>query len=336
MVLETERLILRPWQIEDAGDLYEYARDPEVGPIAGWPPHQNIEESRQVIQNVFMVPECFALCLKENGRTVGTIQLKLKGHTDMTDREDECELGYWLGKPLWGQGLMPEAVQEILRHAFEDLGMCKVWCGYYDGNDRSKRVQEKCGFRYQWTTENVEVPLMQETRRGHVNCLTREEWITNRKRDAQIEQLLEKPWWIMDILPVQVPAGAQGQYSAVERYFLQPEQKSALYRKYAHILMKLNCYYDLEVSFDAGDSWQKNPDPEDFADKLTQLSGRGYLRVLIESSGTMMDLDTGDTWMTIYDPSPEILELLCKLAGSEGLFIWKPENHQDRGVDYGS
>ena len=328
MVLETERLILRPWELKDAEDLYEYAGDPEVGPAAGWPPHRDIEESRQVIQNVFMVPECYALCLKETGRPAGTIQLKLKGHTDMTDRDDECELGYWLGKPLWGQGLMPEAVREILRHAFEDLDMRKVWCGYYDGNERSKRVQEKCGFRDQWTTGNVEVPLMQETRRGHVNCLTREEWVDNRKREVQVEQLLERPWWIMDILPEQVPAGAQGQYSAVEQYFLQPDQIAAIYRKYAHILMKLNCYYDLEVSFDAGDSWRKNPDPTTFADRLTRLSGRDYLRVLIESSGTMMDLDTGDTWMTIYDPSPEILERLRKLAEAEGLFLWKPENNQ--------
>ncbi len=336
MVLETERLILRPWQMGDAEDLYEYARDPDVGPVAGWPPHQSLEESRQVIQNVFMVPECFALCLKETGRAVGTIQLKMKGHTDMTDRDDECELGYWLGKPLWGQGIMPEAVQEVLRHAFEDLGIRKVWCGYYDGNNQSKRVQEKCGFRYQWTTENVEVPLMQETRRGHVNCIAREEWLENQERAVKIERLLTRQWWIMDILPVQVPAGAQGQYSAVGRYFLQPEQKSALYRKYAEILLKLNCYYDLEVSFNAGDSWQKNPDPSTFRDHLIHLTGRDYLRVLLDTQDVMIDLDAGDTWMTIYDPSPEILELLRKLAESEGLFIWKPENHQDSGVYYDS
>ncbi len=67
----------------------------------------------------------------------------------------------------------------MLRHAFEDLGMERVWCAYYDGNDKSKRVQEKLGFKYQRTTENVPVPQLGETRKGHVNLLTKEEWLTN-------------------------------------------------------------------------------------------------------------------------------------------------------------
>ncbi len=175
--METERLILRRWEDSDAEDLYKYASDPDVGPIAGWPPHQSIDESREVIRNVFNGKGAYAICLKEDGKAIGAIELKLNGHTDMTERDDECELGYWLGKPFWGQGLMPEAAREILRHAFEDIGMSKVWCGYYEGNAKSKRVQEKVGFKYQWTTEGVDVPLMHEKRTGHVNAMTKEEWI---------------------------------------------------------------------------------------------------------------------------------------------------------------
>lgn len=176
MTLETERLILRPWQDSDAEDLYKYAVDPDVGPIAGWLPHQSIDESRYIIKTVFCAEEEYAVCLKSDNRAVGAIGLKLNGHTDMTDRDDECELGYWLGKPFWGQGLIPEAAREILRHAFEDIGMNKVWCGYYDGNIKSKRVQEKVGFKYQWTAEGVDVPLLHEKRTGHVSCMTKEEW----------------------------------------------------------------------------------------------------------------------------------------------------------------
>ena len=176
MVLETERVILRRWKESDAESLYEYAKDPDVGPIAGWPPHKSVNESMDVIKNVFAAAEAYAVCLKTDCRAIGAIELKLKGHTDMTDKDDECELGYWLGKPFWGQGYMPEAVREMLRHAFEDIGMTKVWCGYYEGNDKSKRVQEKCGFRYQWTTKDVDVPLMTEKRTGHVNSMTKEEW----------------------------------------------------------------------------------------------------------------------------------------------------------------
>lgn len=180
MILETKRLILCRWEESDAEDLYKYASNPNVGPIAGWPPHQSLDESKDVIKNVLNGKEAYAICLKEDGKVIGAIELKLNGHTDMTEKDDECELGYWIGKPFWGQGLMPEAANELLRHAFEDIGMNKVWCGYYEGNIKSKRVQEKVGFKYQWTSEDIDVPLMHEKRTGHVNALTKEEWLKKR------------------------------------------------------------------------------------------------------------------------------------------------------------
>ena len=183
-MLKTERLILRRWEDSDAESLFEYAADPDVGPIAGWPPHQSIEESRDVIKNVFNGKEAYAICLKTDDRAIGAIELKLNGHTDLTDRDDECELGYWLGKPFWGQGIMPEAVKEILRHAFEKIGMTKVWAGYYEGNIKSKRVQEKSGFRYQWKSEGVDVPLMHEKRTGHVSSMTKDQWQWDRLYEA--------------------------------------------------------------------------------------------------------------------------------------------------------
>ena len=146
--------------------------------FAGWPPHQSVEESLDVIKNVLNGKEAYAICLKEDGKAIGAIELKLNGHTDMTERDDECELGYWLGKLFWGQGFMTEAARETLRHAFEDICMSKVWWGYYEGNAKSKHVQEKVGFKYQWTTEGVDVPLMHEKRTGHVNAMTKEEWQT--------------------------------------------------------------------------------------------------------------------------------------------------------------
>lgn len=196
MILHTSRLTLRPWRESDAESLFEYAKDPEVGAIAGWPPHGSVEESLSVIQNVFSVPECYAICLKPDAETclkpdaeacappgqdltdtpIGAISLKLNGYTDMTERDDECELGYWLGKPFWGRGYMPEAVQELLRHGFEDLGMTTIWCGYYEGNQKSERVQEKVGFRYHHTCDEVPVPLMNEVRIGHTNYMTKEMW----------------------------------------------------------------------------------------------------------------------------------------------------------------
>ena len=95
---------------------------------------------------------------------------------DLAHGDDECELGFWLGKHFWGRGIMPEASRELLRHAFEELGMKKVWCGYYDGNTKSMRVQEKLGFKYQGKKMNVDVPLMHEKRNINVNLMTKEDW----------------------------------------------------------------------------------------------------------------------------------------------------------------
>lgn len=175
MVFNTDRLILRPWRDEDAEDLYTYASDPEVGPPAGWPPHNSVENSRHIINNVLSGPQTYAVCLK-NGKAVGSIGLQLNGCTDMTDRDDECELGYWIGKPFWGQGLIPEASRELLGYAFEELGMRAVWCGYYDGNEKSRKVQAKLGFVYQHKTEGIKVELMNEIRTGHCNLMTKERW----------------------------------------------------------------------------------------------------------------------------------------------------------------
>lgn len=174
--METERLILRRWTEADAASLFEYAKNPAIGLIAGWPPHKSIEESKEVIRTVFNGAECYAICEKGNNTAIGAIELMLNGHTDMTERDDECELGYWIGQPFWGRGYVPEAAAELLSRAFEDLGMTTVWCGYYDGNQKSKRVQEKLGFVFHHTCEEVPVPLLNEVRVGHTNVLTKEQW----------------------------------------------------------------------------------------------------------------------------------------------------------------
>ena len=174
MILQTKRLILRPWREEDAKDLYRYASSPEVGPAAGWPVHRSVEDSREVIRNVLFAPETYAVCLKEDGRPIGSIGFH---RNDLAEEMDEYELGYWIGKPFWGQGLIPEAAREMLRHAFLDLGMARVWCGYYEGNVKSRRVQDKLGFSYHHTTEGIELSLLGEVRTGHAMLLTREDYL---------------------------------------------------------------------------------------------------------------------------------------------------------------
>ena len=177
MAFETERLIIRKWKDGDAPAMFECAKDPDVGPIAGWPPHRTVGDSQDILNIFLLKPECYAICLKPSDEPIGCIELKLSDSSDLAKGPNECELGYWLGRPYWGKGIMPEAAKELLRHAFEDCAMERVWCGHYEGNMKSRRVMEKCGFTYQWTTEHLEVPLMHEVRTGYVFKLERDEWI---------------------------------------------------------------------------------------------------------------------------------------------------------------
>ncbi|MDD6042148.1 MAG: GNAT family N-acetyltransferase [Eubacteriaceae bacterium] len=177
MVFETERLILRPWTEEDAEILFEYAKDPAVGPIAGWPVHTSVENSREIIRNVLSVDETYAVCIKDNNRPIGSIGLipPAQSHTDAG--YDEIEIGYWIGVPFWGKGLIPEAVRRLQKHAFMDLGYNAMWCGYYDGNEKSRKCQEKCGFKYHHTEENKPCELMGDVRTEHFTRLSKEEWL---------------------------------------------------------------------------------------------------------------------------------------------------------------
>lgn len=179
LMLQTKRLILRRWQESDAKDLYTYAKDPDIGPAAGWPVHHSEEESRNVIQKGLNGAEAYAICLKTDNRAIGAIELKLNGHTDKTERDDECEIGSWLAKPFWRQGITEEASKELIRHAFEDCGMNRIWGAYFDGNEKSKRLQEKLGFTYHQTIKDVEVKLLHEKRTEHINYLTKDDWIKN-------------------------------------------------------------------------------------------------------------------------------------------------------------
>ncbi|NCB43183.1 MAG: N-acetyltransferase [Clostridia bacterium] len=177
MKFETKRLILRPWELWDAEDLYEYAKDDRVGPIAGWPAHTSVEHSMEIIRTVLGVPETYAVCLKEDNRAIGSIGLMIGEQSNLSIEPNEAEMGYWIGVPFWGRELIPEAAQTLMQYGFEILDLKKLWCGYFDGNTKSKRVQEKCGFRYHSTDKDKEWPLLQEIRTHHITCITKEQWM---------------------------------------------------------------------------------------------------------------------------------------------------------------
>lgn len=179
MNFETERLILRPWTEDDAESLFLYAKDLAVGPIAGWPVHTSVDYSRDIIKEVLSADETYAVCLKEDNRAIGSIGLMPPEQTQAEAADDELEVGYWIGVPFWGKGLIPEAVRRLIEHAFVDLGCRTLWCGYYDGNEKSRRCQEKCGFIYHHTEQNKPCTLMGDVRTEHFTRLSRTDWESN-------------------------------------------------------------------------------------------------------------------------------------------------------------
>ena len=188
ITLTTPRLILRPWAESDAEALYRFARDPLVGPPAGWPPHTSVEDSREIIRTVLAARETYAMVLRYGmadgvtgeiipaGTPVGSVGIMFKGCGSYPHMANtEAEIGYWVALPLWGRGLVPEAVKALQARCFTDLKLDGLWCGYYEGNEKSRRVQEKCGFMPRCDMEIPPHPLNGATKE-FFTYLSREAW----------------------------------------------------------------------------------------------------------------------------------------------------------------
>lgn len=138
---------------------------------------------------------------------------------------------------------------------------------------------------------------------------------------VDIEHLLTKPYWIIDILPKQVPANSGGQYFTIEKYFLSPPHVDAIYHRFANVLLKLNCYVDIIVFKVNGETWVENPAPDDL--KLMVLE-RKPLFVVLKQSQAILSITGDDHNMTVYGADEETLQFLSTITASEGLYVWKP------------
>lgn len=146
--LETDRLLLRMWRKKDAPQLYEYAKNPNVGPKAGWKPHESIAESKMIISSIFLANMCWAIVEKETGHVIGSIGLE---EDKFRPNVKSKELGYSLSEDYWGSGIMTEAAKCIITHSFESLKLDVLMIRTGNENLRSQRVIEKCGFMYEGT-----------------------------------------------------------------------------------------------------------------------------------------------------------------------------------------
>ncbi|MFV0516717.1 MAG: GNAT family N-acetyltransferase [Aminipila sp.] len=172
-ILETERLLLRPFEMSDAEDVYAYAKNPNVGPTAGWKPHESLEESVDIIENLFLANDMWAIVFKETGHVIGTIGLEPdKRRPDIPSKE----LGYSLSEEFWGKGIMTEAAQAVIRYGFEDLGLEVLAICTSPTNNRSARVIEKCGFTYEGIQRRCYKIFDGSLRDSRCYSLLKDEW----------------------------------------------------------------------------------------------------------------------------------------------------------------
>ena len=138
--METDRILLRHWHDSDADVLYEYAKEPEVGERAGWPPHNSREQSLEIIRTVFNNPTTWAIVLKATGKVVGAMGYGPSCECSLPSREGEPTVGYW------GKGICTEALRLMIDHIRKTTKIPSLVSGHFTDNPASGRVMEKCGF----------------------------------------------------------------------------------------------------------------------------------------------------------------------------------------------
>ncbi|MBQ6099546.1 MAG: GNAT family N-acetyltransferase [Methanobrevibacter sp.] len=146
MIFKTANLKLRPWEDSDAECLYHFAKNPNIGPIAGWPPHKSVDDSLNIIKTVFSKRETYAVV--KGDIPIGCVGLLFHPDTNHWWGDGSAELGYWIGEEYWGRGYAFEASSVLAKRAFDELDVKQIYATYRVENTQSKRVLEKLGFRY--------------------------------------------------------------------------------------------------------------------------------------------------------------------------------------------
>ncbi len=159
--VETDRLVLRNWRDSDSVDMFEYASTNLVGPSAGWKPHRNEEESKSIIRMFIKANNVYAIELKSSNKVIGRIGIHNKAPDEKLKDLNQREIGYVLNSEYWGNGYVPEAVNRLLDYGFNNMNLDLIWCAHFDENLKSKRVNEKCGFQYQFS-KMEKLPLLDD------------------------------------------------------------------------------------------------------------------------------------------------------------------------------
>lgn len=170
--INTKNLLLRPLTMEDTADVFAYSQSENVGPRAGWKPHETIEETEEIMKTIFVGQENVWGIEKDN-QIIGSIGLIEDPHR----QNDQARmLGYALSEDYWGQGIMTEAARAVLAYGFDTLGLSLISVVHYPSNLGSQRVIEKCGFYYEGTIRQAEKIYTGEVRDVKAYSIFREEF----------------------------------------------------------------------------------------------------------------------------------------------------------------
>ena len=150
VILETDRLILRAWEITDLDDFFEYASVEGVGEKAGWEHHKSKDKSLEILKMFMEEKKVFAIVLKENQKAIGSIGIEELGEELDKDLDNLSgrELGYVLNKDYWNKGIMTEAVSKVVDYCFNTLKLNFLMASYFNHNIASKKVLENLNFKF--------------------------------------------------------------------------------------------------------------------------------------------------------------------------------------------
>lgn len=168
-VLESERLILRPFSISDAQDVFEYSSDEQVTRFLSWEPLRHPIQAEKLVKE-FLTNRAgsYAIELKSVKKCIGGIELSVYPHTK------KASVGYILNRKYWNNGYMTEALSLIMDFGFRKLKLRSIEANHYEGNNASGRVMKKCGMKFRGS--ETKVNLNGEHFDVLIYAVSREEW----------------------------------------------------------------------------------------------------------------------------------------------------------------
>lgn len=150
-MIQTKRCFIRDFSMDDLEDVYRYSSNPKIGPMAGWRPHESQAETYQTLKTFVMSNEIYAIVDKTSRHVIGSIGV----HPDRKRDDPSVRMiGYVLDEPYWGQGYMVEVVNAMIKQVFTKTNIQMLSIYHFPFNHQSKRVIEKCGFKFEGVLRN--------------------------------------------------------------------------------------------------------------------------------------------------------------------------------------